>query len=113
MFALDYLHKHNINVLVKPYMDFGITRAEIYDILEITGCKIQDLVRQDEVLRDKYMAYISPSKESLIGAIVDHPILLQRPIVLFKEKAIGAICRSEDSLQALLQDKVLDMVDTQ
>ena len=102
--ALEYLTRYNVNTDVKLYMDKGITRAEIYDILELVNCDISDIVRKDDVtLIDRYCHGLMVSKEGLINTIIENPILLERPIVLFREKGIGALVRSEESLLGLLQ----------
>ena len=108
--ALEYLEKHNIAVDIQLYMDTGITRTELYDILELLNCDIKDIVRQDDdTLIDKYCSNMFFSKESLINAITTHPVLLERPIILFKEKGIGAVCRSDESLQSLFRYVGIDI----
>lgn len=102
--ALEYLEKHNIDTDIKMYMDKGITRAEIYDILELVNCDIGDVIRKDDVtLIDKYCHGMMVSKEGIINCLINHPVLLQRPIILFKEIGIGAIARSEEIIKALFE----------
>ena len=108
--ALEYLTRYNVSVDVKLYMDKGITRSEIYDILTLVDCDIDNIVRKDAViLIDKYCEGLMLSKEGIINAIIEHPILLQRPIILLKEKGIGAITRSEDALIKLFKDAEIDL----
>jgi arsenate reductase len=103
--ALEYLENHNIDVDIKLYMTKGITRAEVYDILELLDCHVTDIVREKEPV------YVDPdiseemliSKEGFINAIIENPSLLQGPIILFREKGIGAIARSEEALLSLLK----------
>jgi arsenate reductase-like glutaredoxin family protein len=78
----------------------------------MTHCNINDLIRQDETLKDKYLAYTTPSKASIINAIVEHPILLQRPIIMFKAKGVAAITRTEEALISLLRDVNADITIT-
>ena len=103
--ALKYLEKYNIGADIRLYIDTGITRAEIFDILELIGGNITDIIRvEEEIFSDNYTSNgMLLSKEGFINALTTHPILLERPIILFKEKGIGAICRSEDSLESLFQ----------
>ena len=103
--ALEYLTRYNVSLDVKLYMDKGITRSEIYDILTLVNCDIDNILRKEDViLIDKYCEGLMLSKEGIINAIIEHPILLQRPIILLKEKGIGAIARSEDTLIKLFKD---------
>lgn len=103
--ALEMLEKYNIDIDTKLYIDRGLTRAEFYDILELTGSNIVDLIRlEEQVFLDKYcVSGIFLSKESFINAIVEDPILLERPIVLFKQKGIGALVRSEEAILKLFK----------
>jgi len=108
--ALEILDKYSVETDTKLYMDKGITRAEIYDILELVNCDVSDIVRKDDVtLIDKYCHDIMVSKEGIINALVDHPVLLQRPIILFKEKGVGAIARSEDAIIKLFKSVEFDL----
>ena len=102
--ALDYLNDHNVSVEIKLYLDKGITRAEILDILELLNVDIIEILREKEkVFNDKYASMIL-SRAKIINAIIEDPILLQRPIILIKSKGIGAIARSEESIVKLLNE---------
>lgn len=106
-FALEYLSKKDINIEVKEYMIWGITRAAIFDILELVNCEITDLLRtHNPTLIDKYCGGMLSSKEGIINSIIDHPILLQRPIILFKEKGAGAVARTKEELEKLLSSVI-------
>lgn len=105
IFALEFLERYNLDIDIKLYMVRGISRAEIYDILELLNCHVTDIVREKEPV------YVDPdiseemlvSKEGFINAIIENPSLLERPIILFREKGIGAIARSEEALLSLLK----------
>ena len=89
----------------------GITRAEIFNILELVRCDIKDILRKNiEPLMDKYCAGMLVSKEGILNAIIEHPILLQRPIILFQEKGIGAVVRTEESLEKLFKSVSIEKV---
>jgi arsenate reductase (glutaredoxin) len=104
-FALEYLKKHSIDVDIKLYMTKGITLAEVYDILELLDCDVTDIIRvKEHILMDPDIVNnMLVSKEGLIKVITENPFLLERPIVLFREKGIGAIVKSEESLINLLK----------
>lgn len=85
-------------------MDTGVTREEIFDILGLLKADITDIFRADEEVFIKKKPLIKfISRASLINEILEQPILLQRPIILFKDKDIGIIARSKDSIHSLLQ----------
>ena len=107
--ALEYLKKHDIDTVVKDYMEEGITRSEIYDILELLNCKITDIIRtEDETIVDKYYDPFD-SKEKIIDAVIDHPLLMRRPIILFREAGVGALTRTEQSVNELCSEVGIDI----
>lgn len=109
--ALEYLKRHNIDADIKLYITNGITRAEILEITYLLSCYVINILRvKEKIFNDNYVLKDELlSKEGLISALVTHPILLERPIILFKEKDIGAICRSEASLHSLLKYVGIDV----
>jgi arsenate reductase len=105
-YALEYLQKHNIDIEIRLYLETGITSAEIFDILEILKTDIREIFRSEEkIFAEKYPTNMSFSQDSLINKVIENPILLQRPIILLKEKNIGAIARSEATLATLVEFK--------
>lgn len=102
-FALEYLNNYNVEVLIRYYMDTGLTREEIFEILALLKVDITDIFRDDEEVFIKKKPIIKfISRDSLINELLEQPILLQRPIILFKDKNIGIIARSEASITSLL-----------
>ena len=101
--ALKLLQDQGISVEVKLYLEKGINRSEILDILEMLNVDIKEILRDKEkVFLEKYDSMII-SRAHIINVIVEDPILLQRPIVLFKSQGIGAIARSENAIMSLLE----------
>ena len=99
-YALEYLEKHNIDKEVRLYLKRGVTRAVIFDILELLNVNISDVLREKEqVFVAQYSSTgIVLSKEGIVNAIIKNPILLQRPIILLKEKGVGVVARSKEIL---------------
>jgi len=108
--ALEYLKKYNVETDIRLYIKTGITRAEIFDILELLKCNIKDLIRADDrTIINKYGSIVLLSREGFLNVLINHSDLLESPIILFKEKGIGAVCRSEDSLQSLFKYVGIDV----
>lgn len=103
--ALEYLEKYNIDAKVVPYMKTGLTKTEILNILELLDCGVINIIRVDDrIFMEHYTSKnILLSKSGYINALVSHPSLLERPIILFEKMNVGAICRSEDSLESLFK----------
>ena len=107
--ALEYLKKHNISIIVNDYMEDGLTRAEIYDILELLDCKITDVIRTEDATTINKYCDVYSSKENIINSILDHPFLMRRPIILFREAGIGILARTEQSIYNVLKEVGVDI----
>ncbi len=104
-YALECLEKYNININldIKLYLTTGINRQELFNILTLLNCDIIDIVRtKEQIFIDQYSSkHMSLSKERFISMIIENPLLMERPIILFPGKNIGAIVRSDNSLSSL------------
>lgn len=101
--ALAFLEENNFDINIRLYLQTGVTRGEIYDILELLNADIAEIFREKETsFIQEYSEDFLFSKEMLINAIIEKPILLQRPIILLKEIGIGIVARSEESLNQLM-----------
>ena len=62
------------------------TENEILDVLEKSGLKPSQLIRRKEALF-KELGLASADEDALLIAMVEHPKLIERPIVLAEDKA--------------------------
>ena len=62
------------------------TKNEILDVLDKTGLKPSQLIRRKEALF-KELGLASADEDALLIAMVEHPKLIERPIVLAEDKA--------------------------
>ena len=62
------------------------TKNEILDVLEKSGLKPSQLIRRKEALF-KELGLASADEDALLIAMVEHPKLIERPIVLAEDKA--------------------------
>lgn len=74
------------------YLEGGLTREKLQEILAKLRCGAADVIRWDEkVLAEQGISRGSArSEDALIELILAHPILLQRPIVIAGDRAIVA-----------------------
>lgn len=102
-FALEQLEVNNVKTFIRYYLDTGVTREEVFEILTLLNADITDIFRANEEVFIKKKPIIKfISQDSLINELLEYPILLERPIILFKEKQIGIIARSEESVASIL-----------
>ncbi len=83
------------------YLKTPPDEAEIRRILRILGVPVRDIMRRKEKIY-KELGLDAPEKsdDELIRAIVEHPILLERPIVLRGDQ--GVLARPTEKLEAIL-----------
>lgn len=99
--TLALLQERGANVEVVNYLDTPPTAAELSTLLQQLGMTPRQLLRQGE---DDYQALglDNPSldDQALIAAMVAHPKLIERPIVVANGKA--ALGRPPEAVLAIL-----------
>lgn len=84
--ALDILERSGVDIEVRRYLDQPPDRAEIERVLARLGLEDpRALMRTNEA---EYAGLEKASREELIEAMVRHPILIQRPVVISGNKAV-------------------------
>lgn len=87
--ALALIKQHGIEPTVVRYLETPPTVDELINILERLGMEPRELMRKGEATyRELKLDDPERSDEELIAAMIDHPILIERPIVVTSEKAI-------------------------
>lgn len=97
--GLEYLQEKSQSIEIKEYIKQGITKNEIIEILSKLQCSVQDIIRINEPEYKTLIKGKEISDEKLIELIVEHPRLLQRPIVINNEKAV--IARPEKTIDSI------------
>jgi arsenate reductase (glutaredoxin) len=86
--TLQLLEKQGVEVLVIEYLNTPPTATELKHILTLLGMKAQELMRKNEsVYRESALDDESLSEDELLAAMIENPILIERPIVLANNKA--------------------------
>ena len=86
--TLQLLEERGISPAVVEYLKTPPDAAELGRILDRLGKEPREIMRRKEaVYQELGLDEPSLGREALIQAIVDNPILLERPIVLNGEKA--------------------------
>ena len=99
--TLELLQQRDIEAEVVEYLQTPPTAAELQRILTLLGLEPRALMRQDEDdYRTLQLDRPDLSREQLIAAMVEHPRLIQRPIVIRGNKA--AIGRPPEAVLDIL-----------
>lgn len=73
---------------IVEYLKTPPTPEQLGNILEMLGMEPRDLIRKGEAAyKENNLGDESLSREALIQAMVDNPILIERPIVIANGKA--------------------------
>lgn len=98
--ALELIKDSNQEVEVIDYLKTPPTAAELKDILQKLNIKPEQLIRKSEaVYKDNYKGR-SLTDDEWIQAMLDHPVLIERPIVVKGEVAV--VGRPTENVQKLL-----------
>ena len=98
--SLEFLKSKNIDFEIVLYLKARLELHEIEDIISKSGLNAIDLIRKHERVWKELYKDKTLTNNQIVGAIFEHPKLMQRPIFLSKNKAIIAI-PSENALKIL------------
>lgn len=98
--ALALLQQHHIEVVVIEYLKTPPGTAELRAIIAKLGIRPEQLVRKGEDIYKSHYAGRQLSDAEWIEALVRHPILIERPIVVHGARAV--LGRPPESVAQLL-----------
>ena len=99
--TLQILESNNITPCVIEYLNNPPDRQALQRIIEMLGVSVRDLLRTGEqIYLDAGLDDDTLAEDDIIAAICEHPILLQRPIVVSGERAV--IGRPPDTVLSLI-----------
>ena len=86
--TMDILNERGIDTTVVEYLNTPPNSAELNEILDLLGLEPRDLMRKHEApYKDNNLDSPDLSREQLIQALVDNPVLIERPIIINGNKA--------------------------
>lgn len=87
--TLEILEGEGITPTIVNYLDTPPDTATLNQLLELLGLEPRELMRQGEAeYTELNLADPSLSREQLIAAMVQHPRLIERPVVVANGKAV-------------------------
>ena len=86
--ALKLLESKGADVEVIKYLETPPTKEELKALLKMLGISARDLMRTKEAIYKELGLKDVEDEEKLIEAMVEHPRLIERPIVIKDGKAV-------------------------
>jgi len=98
---LEIIEINDVEVKVILYLQDPPSVSELKLLLEKLGMKASEMVRKGEsIIKELDIDLSNISNDDLISIMVEHPILIERPIVFNESSAI--IGRPPENVQELL-----------
>lgn len=85
--ALALLEERGIEPRVVLYLEDPPTKARLEEVLGLLGLEPSDLVRRGEAVFGE-LGLAERAREGLIDAMIEHPILIERPVVIAGGRAV-------------------------
>jgi arsenate reductase len=101
--TLDLVQRHGADLEIVEYLHAPPTAKELEALLAKLRMEPEQLVRKGEDVYKKEYAGKTLSRAQWIDAMVRHPILIERPIVVAGERAV--IGRPPENVLALLEGR--------
>lgn len=95
--TLQILEDKGVQVDIIEYLKQAPSKTELVDVLSLLGLSPRQLMRKGEsIYKELNLADESLSDDTLLAAMLENPILIERPIVIANGKA--AIGRPPESV---------------
>ena len=86
--TMDILNDKGVDISVVEYLNTPPGSAELSEVLELLNIKPRDLMRKHEApYKDNRLDKPDLTDEQLIQAMIDNPVLIERPIIINGKKA--------------------------
>ncbi len=85
--TLALLQEHGVTPTVVRYLDTPPTKKRLREVVQLLGGKAIDVVRTKEALFKELGLDNRASEAALLDALVEHPRLIERPIVITEKGA--------------------------
>ncbi len=87
--TMGILNDKGLDTTVVEYLQSPPSGAELSEVLNLLGIEPRDLMRKHEKpYKENNLDNTELTREQLIQAMVEHPILIERPIVINGKKAV-------------------------
>ena len=87
--TMDILDDKGVDTTIVEYLNTPPNKAELNEVLNLLGIEPRDLMRKHEApYKENNLDNPDVNREQLIQAMIDNPILIERPIIINGKKAI-------------------------
>ena len=86
--ALALLEEHGVEPTQVKYLETPPTENEIRHVLSLLGGSAIDLMRRGEATFKELNLSSDTPEDELISAMTNHPILIERPVIISATKAV-------------------------
>jgi arsenate reductase (glutaredoxin) len=90
---------------IVEYLKTPLRREAIKALIEQTGLTVREVARKKETLfHELRLDENNVTESELLGAMAEHPILINRPIVVMEdgERTIARLCRPSEIVREML-----------
>ena len=98
--TLALLEEQGIESVIRLYLDDAPSAEELNDVIQLLGIKPWELLRRGEQIFKELGLNKESSNTVLIAAMSQHPILIERPVVIHGGRA--ALGRPPENILGLL-----------
>ena len=88
--AVQILEERGVPYEVVRYMDEPMTEEEFLELLDLLDLEAPELLRTDEKIWRENYRELELNEDELVMLMLEHPQLMQRPIVVNGSKAVVA-----------------------
>ena len=99
--AMELLESNNIDINVFKYLEIAPSKEELIDVLKKLNISAKELLRTGEDIYKELNLKDENDEEKIIEAMVQNPILIERPIIIKGD--IAVIARPIENLEELLK----------
>lgn len=86
--GVKLLEELGVNFSTRLYLSDPLSKQELNHLIDLLSISPEDLVRQKETIFKENYSSKSMSDEDYIDAMLAHPRLIERPIVVSGDKAV-------------------------
>ncbi len=100
--ATELLDEAGVEYTLRRYLDDPPSRAELLEVLEQLGVEPWEITRTGEALAAELgLADLPKERDRWVDVLVEHPRLIQRPIIV-ADDGRAVVGRSEEAVRGVL-----------
>ena len=80
--------KHGVEIEIRKYLDHPPSPSELKEVLKMMQARPQDILRKQEKIWKENFKGKDYTDDELIEIMSRHPKLIERPVVIYKGKAV-------------------------